>query len=268
MFKDVDLSREAVASFKTSRAHADKSAGVDLFVNVLSQSAWPTYPEIPVNIPAALAEYLAAFQEFYVSKHSGRKLAWRHSLAHCVLKADFPKGNKELILSAFQAVVLMLFNDVPASTPLSYNDILTASGLPAEQVTRTLQSMACGKHRVLAKSPKGRDVGTGDKFVVNLSFSDPKFRVKINQIQLKETKEENKETHERVAQDRQYETQAAIIRIMKSRKSVRHVDLIQQTIEQTKNRGVLDMGDIKKNIERYVFTAPCFPWMNALMREL
>jgi cullin-4 len=110
--------------------------------------------------------------------------------------------------------------------------------------------MACGKTRVLTKSPKGRDVNTTDKFKINHSFHDPKFRVKVNQIQLKETKEENKETHERVAQDRQYETQAAIIRIMKSRKKITHVELVQQTIEQTKNRGMLDVADIKRNIER------------------
>lgn len=110
--------------------------------------------------------------------------------------------------------------------------------------------MACGKLRVLTKSPKGRDVKQTDKFQVNRGFQDAKFRVKINQIQLKETKQENRETHERVAQDRQYETQAAIIRILKSRKTIRHVELVQQTIEQTKNRGMLDVSDIKRNIER------------------
>jgi hypothetical protein len=112
--------------------------------------------------------------------------------------------------------------------------------------------MACGKVRPLTKSPKGRDINQGDKFQINHSFSDPKFRVKINQIQLKETKAENKETHERVALDRKYETQAAIIRIMKSRKSIKSVELVQRTIEQTINRGTLDVREIKANIERRV----------------
>jgi Cullin protein neddylation domain len=89
-----------------------------------------------------------------------------------------------------------------------------------------------------------------DAFSVNLAFHDPKFRIKINQVQLKETKQENKETHERVAQDRQYETQAALVRIMKSRKTILHNELIAEVIKQTKNRGELDIGDIKKNIEK------------------
>lgn len=91
MFKDMDLSKESVASFKNSKVGSDKSQGVDLYVNVLSQSAWPTYPEIPVIIPPSLASYLDAFSQFYVEKHSGRKLTWRHSLSHCILKGEFLK---------------------------------------------------------------------------------------------------------------------------------------------------------------------------------
>ena len=78
------------------------------------------------------------------------------------------------------------------------------------------------------------------------------MRIKINQIQLKETKEENKETHQRVAADRHYETQAAIVRIMKSRKTIRHVELVAEVIKATKSRGVLDPSDIKKNIEKLI----------------
>lgn len=120
----------------------------------------------------------------------------------------------------------------------------------AAELKRTLQSLACARYRVLTKSPKGKEVNETDTFTVNLNFSDPKYRIKINAIQLKETKEENKETHERVAADRHYETQAAIVRIMKSRKTITHPDLVAEVIKATKSRGVLDPVDIKKNIEK------------------
>jgi len=85
---------------------------------------------------------------------------------------------------------------------------------------------------------------------LNNTFNDAKYRLKINAIQLKETKEENKETHERVAADRQYETQAAIVRIMKSKKTIKHSALIAEVITATKSRGVLSVPDIKRNIDR------------------
>ncbi|KAH0562716.1 hypothetical protein GP486_002621, partial [Trichoglossum hirsutum] len=250
MFKDIDLAKDVLTSFKNTRAGHNKAGGMDLFVNVLSASAWPTYPDVQVNLPAEIGSYLEAYELHYQAKHSGRKLAWKHALAHCIVKAYFPKGvNKELVVSSFQAIVLLLFNGVEGGAHLTFDQIQTASGLSDPELKRTLQSLACGRSRVLNKTPKGRDINVTDTFSVNLAFQDPKYRIKINQVQLKETKQENKETHERVAQDRQYETQAALVRIMKSRKVISHNELIAEVIKQTKNRGELDIGDIKKNIE-------------------
>ena len=135
---------------------------------------------------------------------------------------------------------------------MPYTEIQAASNLDDTELKRTLQSLACAKYRVLIKTPKGREVERTDTFTINAGFTDPKYRIKINQVQAKETKQENKETHERVAADRNFETQAAIVRIMKSRKTITHVELISEVIVATRSRGVLDPADIKKNIERYV----------------
>jgi len=122
---------------------------------------------------------------------------------------------------------------------------------PAE-LNRTLQSLACAKIRPLIKHPKGREIAPTDTFTLNASFSDAKYRIKINTVQLKETAAENKETHERVAADRNYETQAAIVRILKARKRISHAELVAETIKATRNRGTLEVSGIKKNIDRLI----------------
>lgn len=127
--------------------------------------------------------------------------------------------------------------------------MLTTRTAEAE-VKRTLQSLACAKLRPLTKHPKGREINDTDTFTVDTQFWHEKYRVKINQVQLKETKEENKETHERVAADRNFECQAAIVRVMKSRKTIGHSELIAEVITATKSRGVLAVADIKRNIDR------------------
>ena len=246
------MAREEITSYRAMLDERQSKPPVDLNVNVLSASAWPTYPDITVEIPRSIQTAAASFEAHYKSKHTGRRLAWKHGLAHCQLKATFPKGNKEIVVSAFQAVVLLQFNTGDTSDPVSYAEIQAASNLDDTELKRTLQSLACAKYRVLSKNPKGRDVNTTDTFTVNQSFTDPKYRIKINQIQAKETKQENKETHERVAADRNFETQAAIVRIMKSRKTITHAELISEVIVATRSRGVLDPADIKKNIEKYV----------------
>ncbi|KAF2396747.1 Cullin-domain-containing protein [Trichodelitschia bisporula] len=247
MFKDVELAREELANYKDRQP---KSA-VDFSVNILAASAWPSYPDVAVNIPPEVKTEMDRFEEHYRSKHQGRKLEWKNTLAHCQLRAHFPSGRKELVVSGFQAIVLLQFNGV-SEQRLPYTRLKAETGLPDADLKRTLQSLACGKVRPLRKHPACRDIDDSDTFDFNAGFTHEKYRVKINQVQLRETKEENKLTHERVMMDRNYETQAAIVRIMKSKQTVVHAVLVAEVIEATRKRGVLAIEDIKKNIDKLI----------------
>ncbi|KYK61411.1 ubiquitin ligase subunit CulD [Drechmeria coniospora] len=250
MFKDQELAKDEMDAYRQwCKANEQEKPAVQLSVMILSAAAWPTYPDTRMGLPDEVAAQVDQFDRHYRTKHTGRILTWKHSLAHCSLVATFPKGSKELLVSAFQAVVLVLFNAVPDGGFLSYAQIATATGLNGSELDRTLQSLACGKVRVLAKHPKGRDVRVTDTFTFNEGFTDAKYRVKINQIQLKESRADNKAVNERVAQDRRFETQAAIVRIMKSRKSMGHAELVAEVINLTKKRGSVEPAAIKKEIE-------------------
>lgn len=253
MFKDQEIAKDEIEAYKEwCQGSTERKSPLDLQVMILSAAAWPTYPDTRLNLPDEVATQIERFDQYYKNKHTGRVLTWKHSLAHCAIKATFAKGTKELLVSAYQAVVLMMFNSLPNDGFLAYEQIATGTGLQGGDLDRTLQSLACGKARVLTKHPKGREVKPTDTFTFNKTFTDPKYRVKINQIQLKETKEENKATHERIAQDRRFETQAAIVRIMKSRKSMGHAELVAEVINLTKKRGSVEPAAIKKEIERLV----------------
>ena len=71
---------------------------------------------------------------------------------------------------------------------------------------------------MLNKTPRGKEVDDGDSFDVNDALNEPRFRIKINAIQMRETPEEAAVTNEKVFQDRQYQIDAAIVRIMKARR--------------------------------------------------
>ncbi|KAK7284002.1 hypothetical protein RIF29_13753 [Crotalaria pallida] len=248
MFKDIELSKEINESFKqSSQARSKLPSGIEMSVHVLTTGYWPTYPPMDVRLPHELNVYQDIFKEFYLSKYSGRRLMWQNSLGQCVLKAEFAKGKKELAVSLFQTVVLMLFND---AEKLSFQDIKDATGIEDKELQRTLQSLACGKVRVLQKMPKGRDVEDGDSFVFNDGFTAPLYRIKVNAIQLKETVEENTSTTERVFQDRQYQIDAAIVRIMKTRKVLSHTLLVTELFLQLKFP--VKPVDLKKRIESLI----------------
>ena len=63
---------------------------------------------------------LSTFTRYYKSKHQGRTLDWDHALGTATLKARFKGGNKELSVSLYQAVILLLFNE---EEELVYTDI-------------------------------------------------------------------------------------------------------------------------------------------------
>lgn len=129
MFKDIDLAREEMISYKSMLQERDQTSPVDLGVNVLSEAAWPTYPDPAVQIPKDIQKATADFEAYYKMKHTGRKLSWKHGLAHCQIRARFPKGDKEIVVSSFQAIVMLLFNDTTGNEPLKYTDIKGATNL-------------------------------------------------------------------------------------------------------------------------------------------
>ena len=135
MFTDIELAREEITSYKMMLEERQKKSPVDLNVNVLSASAWPTYGDVAVEVPRDIQKATSDFEEYYKSKHTGRKLAWKHALAHCQLRAHLPKGNKEIIVSSFQAIVMLFFNDKQANEPVSYSDIQGATNLSMSTIS-------------------------------------------------------------------------------------------------------------------------------------
>ncbi|KAI7692871.1 Cullin-4A [Sarcoptes scabiei] len=247
MFKDMELSREIAVNFKQYLNNVCPEATIDMNVYILTTGYWPTYQAMDVIVPPEMLKYEEFFLKFYVSKHMGRKLQWQRNLGHCILKAYFRTGVKELQVSLFQALILLLFND---GDGLSLSDIKSKTMIEENELIRTLQSLACGKARVIIKQPKGLEIQKADKFFFNNAFTNKLFRIKINQIQLKETLEENETTQERVIQDRQYQIDAAVVRIMKTRKSLQFNVLMSEIYSQLKFPA--STTEVKKRIDSLV----------------
>ncbi|XP_060740839.1 cullin-4B [Tachysurus vachellii] len=247
MFKDMELSKDIMVQFKQYMQCQNIPGNIELTVNILTMGYWPTYVPMEVHLPAEMVRLQEIFKTFYLGKHSGRKLQWQSTLGHCVLKAEFKEGKKELQVSLFQTLVLLMFNE---GEEFSLEEIKLATGIEDGELRRTLQSLACGKARVLTKTPKSKDVEDGDKFSCNDDFKHKLFRIKINQIQMKETVEEQASTTERVFQDRQYQIDAAIVRIMKMRKTLSHNLLVSEVYNQLKFP--VKPADLKKRIESLI----------------
>ena len=71
-------------------------------------------------------------------------------------------------MSLFQTLCLLVFNEADS---LSLTEIRDLTNIEDSELRRTLQSLACGKARVLQKVPRGKEVEDNDKFVFNADFT-------------------------------------------------------------------------------------------------
>lgn len=72
-----------------------------------------------------MSEQLSNFTEFYKKKHANRLLSWDHSLGNASVIGNFKGGKKELLVSLYQAIILLQFNENYGA--MGYNEIKTAT---------------------------------------------------------------------------------------------------------------------------------------------
>lgn len=209
MFNDMRLSAESANTFGNYLNRHGKLP-FDLTVNVLTASYWPQ-PIVAVS-PCTFSEPLASaqqvYQKYYDSRHSGRRLTWQSNLGTADVRVRFKARPHDLNMSTQALVVLLQFENLGDGEELSYSDLKSATDLVDADLQRTLQSLACGKFRVLTKTPKSRDVGPDDTFAFNDGFTSPLARIKIMQVATKvESPKEREETQGMVDEERKHQVE-------------------------------------------------------------
>ncbi|KAG6426281.1 hypothetical protein SASPL_110502 [Salvia splendens] len=251
MFTDMKTSQDTMHGFYAA-CGAELGNGPTLVVQALTTGSWPTQSTNTCNLPVELSTLCEKFRSYYLGTHTGRRLTWQTNMGTADLRATFGEVHKyELNVSTYQMCVLMLFNN---TEHLSYKEIEQATEIPSSDLKRCLQSLACVKGKnVLRKEPMSKDIGEDDVFSVNDSFTSKLRKVKIGTVVAqKESEPEKQETRQRVEEDRKPQIEAAIVRIMKSRRVLDHNNIIAEVTKQLQSRFLANPGEIKKRIESLI----------------
>jgi len=252
MFQDIQISKDLNASYRDWQDRVldedDRKKMIDPHFQVLGTGFWPLNPpSTEFHPPLEILKTADRFQAFYFDKHNGRKLTWLWQLCKGEIKANYIKNTKvpyTFQVSTFQMGILLLYNE---HEKLEYSEIQKATALSYDILEPNLGVLL--KAKVLLASPENAKPGPGVSFTLNYNFKNKKIKVNIN-IQIKsEQKHETDDTHKTIEEDRKLLLQSAIVRIMKSRKRMKHVQLVQEVIQQVKSRFPPKIGDIKKNID-------------------
>merc|ERR1719199_979534 len=252
MFRDIDVSKGIYETYaaKPEIKQALGDVGIEMSVNVLTSGLWPTQPPSPeVIYPLGPKRLQDTFASFYAAHYTGRSLRWSPLLGQCTLRASYDGGvRKELIVSHFQALALILFNN---ANSLTCQEIGVRTGIPTADLHRTLQSLTLHKYvKLLTKEPKTRDVADTDVFTYNAGFTHKMYRITVTQISPKEQHEEEAGVERRVFEDRQHEVDAAVVRIMKVKKSMSHQQLLAEVFAAMSFP--VTAADVKRRVESLI----------------
>ncbi|CAL9136947.1 unnamed protein product [Musa textilis] len=257
MVTDMTLAREIQSSFQEYlKSNRQENPGIDVSVTVLTAGFWPRYKSHDLDLPSEMKgkyslfsspmiiKCVQAFKIFYETT-SRRKLTWLHSLGSCNINAKFGERTIELIVTTDQAAVLMLFN---SADRLGYSEIKSQLGLTDDDVTGLLHSLSCARYKILNKEPDSQTISRTDCFEFNSEFTEKMKRIKIPPPPV----DERRKVIQDVDKDREHAIDAAIIRIMKSRKVVVNQQLEVECMEHLKHVFKPDIKAFKKRIEALI----------------
>jgi cullin 1 len=246
MVSDLLLAKEKEQDFVVWLGRNNIELPFDMNVTVLTTGHWPNFAQVDLSITDDMVQALESFSKYYFESNKSRKLSWQFEKGSVSMRAHFNK-TYDLILSPIQAMLLACFNRIEGETA-TFHDLQEMTKLTDEILLRNLHSLSLNKYKLLSKIPADKKITKDCSFEINAKFSDKQRRIRLQAPPI----DDRKKVKQDVNEDRKMNIDAAIVRIMKSRKSISHMDLMGELIPQLQRMFTPDVKMIKRQIESLI----------------
>ena len=187
-----------------------------------------------------------------MNSHSGRRLTWLPHMGTADIKMNINNKKYEINVHTIQMVVLLCFNDREACTVKELITLTKVSFLELKRHLLSLTMQTKIHNKILCREGSSKDMNEETVISCNPSFQSKRVKFKLNCLVLKETEEQAQETRAKADDDRKWQLDAIIVRIMKSRKSIEHRNLIAEVINLVQSRFQPSPDVIKRRIESLI----------------
>merc|ERR1711991_1230412 len=246
MLLDRDTTRMHAERFKEDSASA--GLGCEFDVQVLTEANWPSYKPDTMVPPLSLRRCVEAFTRFYKRSNATKKLTWINQLGQATVQVKFPKGSKDVTASLYQASVLMTIDELGSA---SVSEIAETLALDTKAVKPHIAAMYMHKMTGMLN----RVDESGGKLEVaktmNEGFMHKMRKFKLTSASTHASSAGNP-TDAEIDGRRKIQVDAAVVRIMKSRKTLAYQDLQDLVISQLSRQFVPQPRLIKTRVEELV----------------
>lgn len=245
MLKDRNTSQEICSAFSNYCSVEGNQIKINDFkVLVLTSGCWPRLNTEVLPLPECVEDSISLFKKFYSSKFNNRVLSWCHETSKVVLNAMFKKGKRELMMSAYQALVCLLFEE--KDLLLSVKEIQELTKIRPPEAKNAIAGLCLGRSKIFNIIRGGniiedaKKIEESDQISFNADFVSKTLKVSIPTPKKAVARTKTGITAS-CEENRKFVYDATIVRIMKSRRKLNFNEIITETLSQV----TLFRGDIK-----------------------
>ena len=237
MIRDVDSSKTKYgldSGFLTSDIPCDPM--------ILTASSWPLNSHdltLTLKLPDELAPISAQFVERFHALTEGKAVEWLHERSTALIEFRGKTKLYRITVNHFQLATMMAFN---RKAVLSADELIRLLDLPPDWLEATLKSLT--STRLLQQNPTNKLYRLNPSFEAQLTALNAAlhFYRPVLEAVIDPTIEEQRDMN----------TQAAIVRIMKARRVLDHTTLCDETTRQTSRFFPQKIDRIKRQIEKLI----------------
>ena len=265
MINDIKLSENMYTQFRTSKFYTN-TAKIDFGLKILTQGNWPITCLDSMNIGSydkknKNFEFLSItdhFKKFFSAFYPGKKLNFKINLGSADIVAKINKGIYFLNVSSLQAFICLLFNK---QIKITYKCLIESLEIKEMNIANYHITPLIKSGLLLINDTKWQnnneeyfkelDLNSNSVISVNLNYFSKNQKIKFN---LSKNNEKIITSHkpDAVEAERKYLIEASIIRIMKNKKTIDHLELSNEIIKSLSSSFVPSILLIKQRIESLI----------------